>query len=134
MTDKGGLSAVDIGDPNEPEETRGQAIERRRLELGFRSAKAFADAIGGSPNRETIGKAEKDDPTVKEPTYRQLEVALSQMEQARASAPQVLRARITGRGGFEVTFESPIDAPHELAAVVADALKDLTSPPETSDE
>lgn len=131
---KGGLSAVEAGDPSDPEETRGQAIERRRLELGFRSAKAFAEAIGGSPNRETIGKAERDDPTVKEPTYRQIEVALTQLEQRRASAPQVLRARIAGRGGYEITFESPLDAPHELAALVADALKDLTSPPDTPEE
>lgn len=133
MADKGGLSAVDSAD-DDPSETRGQAIERRRLALGFRYVLHFADAIGNSPNRETIAKAEKDDPSVKDPTYRQIEAALSRLEQQRAAGPQVLRARIAGKGGFEITFESPLEAPHELAALVADALKDLTSPPDTPEE
>lgn len=60
------------------DETRGQAIKRRRLALGINSMRRFAQATGR--DRETLGDAEADADTTLDSTFDWIEAWLARAE------------------------------------------------------
>ena len=61
-------------------EERGEAIKKRRLALTIRSLRAFEEVSG--LGRDTVGKAEAGDPTVRDGTYDAIEASLTRLEEA----------------------------------------------------
>lgn len=60
------------------DEARGHAIKRRRLQLGIKSLREFADATGVA--RQTISRAEDGDTRTTETTFARLEMFLDRLE------------------------------------------------------
>ena len=101
------------------DETRGHAIKTRRLALGIKSLREFAEASGIS--REAVTAAEKGLATGA--TYDRAEAWLSRMEEATGhDEPMAEPIRLTFHDVFgigEIIAEGPADKPDELIAAVA---------------
>lgn len=85
------------------DETRGQAIKRRRLALGFTSLRKFKDEIG--IGRDTISEAERDEETVRDSTYEAIEAALDRLERKYGmDDPGLITSTVELPGNVRVTF------------------------------
>lgn len=85
------------------DETRGQALKRRRLALGYTSLRRFADKVG--IGRDTISDAEADAPKVRDSTYDALEAALERLEREFGmSDPDLITSTVELPDHVRVTF------------------------------
>src|SRR5690606_34807205 len=106
-------------------ETRGQAIKRRRLALGLTSVRKFAEATG--IDRAALTRAEDGEGS--EATYDRAEAWLSRMEEetghdgAPSEPLKVTLHDVYGIG--EIIVEGPADHPDELVAAVAKLLAEI---------
>lgn len=103
------------------DETRGQAIKRRRLALGIKSQHVLAKQSGVS--RDAVMAAEAGDAS--ETTYGRLEAWLSGIEEETgmdaSSSPSergLVTFRLSGNFGVEVTVQGPVENVAELEAAV----------------
>lgn len=108
--------------------SRGEDIQRRRLTLGIKSLREFADATG--IDREALSRAEKGEAS--EATYSRLEVWLDRMEaemgadEPEPAAPIKLTFHdVYGIG--EIIVEGPVDRPDELTEAVGKILERIRS-------
>lgn len=107
------------------DETRGQDLKRRRLALGIKSVREFADASG--IDREALGKAERGQGSAG--TYERAEAWLTAFEEKTGhdEAPtEPLRFTFHDVYGIgELIVEGPVDHPDEIVAAVAKLLADI---------
>lgn len=95
------------------DETVGQQVARRRDALGM-SVRALQEATG--VHRNTIGKIEKDDPSVEEFTIARLIQGLEKLERRYGmDDPERTVSRIRLPDGTEVYFEGSPDGVAEAA-------------------
>lgn len=111
---------------NVSDETRGQDIKSRRLALGIKSVREFAEASG--IDREALGKAERGQAS--SGTYDRAEAWLAGMEEETGHDEPVTAApiRLTFHDVFgvgEIIAEGPADKPDELIAAVSKLLAEL---------
>lgn len=101
------------------EETRGHAIKARRLALGIKSVREFAEA--SHIDREALSKAEKGQGSVG--TYDRAEAWLNGIEEETGhDVPSTEPLRFTFHDVFgigEIIAEGPVDKPDELVASIA---------------
>ena len=109
-------------------ETRGQAIKARRLALGIRSLRAFAEASGIS--REALTAAEEGNGS--SGTLDRAEAWLDrtefEMESDAVPAPSTEPIRLTFHDVYgigEFIAEGPADRPDELIAAVTKMLREI---------
>jgi transcriptional regulator with XRE-family HTH domain len=108
-------------------ETRGNEIKARRLALGIKSVREFAEASG--IDREALGKAERG--LGSGGTYDRAEAWLARMEEETGHDEPALAAapiRLTFHDVFgvgEIIAEGPADKPDELIAAVSKLLAEL---------
>lgn len=106
------------------DETRGQSLTARRLALGIKSVREFADACG--IDREALSKAERG--LGSKGTYDRAEAWLTRMEDETGSDAPAEPLRFTFRDVYgigEIIVEGPVDRPDELVAAVAKMLADI---------
>lgn len=119
--DSGTLQPVD-------NESRGEAIKRRRLALGIDSYRRFAEATGR--DRGTLTAAEEGSPSTTTATLDWLEAWLTRAEaeaglgEPSAAAPSgPIKLTLHGVYGVdEIIVEGPVDRPDELAEAVGKIL------------
>lgn len=101
------------------DETRGHGIKARRLALGIKSLREFAEASGIS--REALTAAEKGEGSAA--TYDRAEAWLGGMEEETGNdEPEQSPLRFTFHdiyGIGELIVEGPVDRPDELVAAAA---------------
>lgn len=110
-------------------ESRGEAIKQRRLDLGYENPTQFAEAIG--KDWQTITRAESGQ--ARASTYDALEAWLSRKEEGWAlpvgGEPQAgspIKLTLHGVYGVEeIIVEGPVDRPDELADAVGKILERL---------
>lgn len=99
--------------------TRGQKLKTRRLALGIKSVREFAEA--SSIDREALGKAEKGQGSPG--TYERAEAWLDRMEEVTGhDEPSSEPLRFTFHDVFgigEIIAEGPVDHPDELIESIA---------------
>lgn len=107
------------------DETRGHSIKARRLALGIKSLREFAEASGIS--REALTAAEKGQGS--SATYERAEAWLDRMdEETGMDEPSAVPLRFTFHdiyGVGELIVEGPIDRPDELVAAAAKLLAEI---------
>lgn len=107
------------------DETRGHSIKSRRLALGIKSLREFAEASGVS--REALTAAEKGQGSAA--TYDRAEAWLSRMEEETGhDEPSSEPLRFTFHDVFgigEIIVEGPADRPDELVASIAKLLDEI---------
>lgn len=96
------------------DETRGHGLKARRLALGIKSVREFAEASG--IDREALGKAERGQGSAG--TYDRAEAWLDRMEEETGhDEPPREPLRFTFHDVFgigEIIAEGPVDRPDEL--------------------
>jgi len=101
------------------DETRGHGIKARRLAMGIKSVREFAEASG--IDRAALGKAEKGVGT--EATIERAEAWLDRMEAETGHdepGPEPIRLTFHDVFGIgEIIAEGPADRPDELVEAVA---------------
>lgn len=106
-------------------ETRGQELKARRLALGIKSVREFAEASG--IDRGALSKAEAGQASPA--TYDRAEAWLRGMEEETGhDEPSSEPLRFTFRdvyGVGEIIAEGPVDRPDELIAAVAKMLAEI---------
>lgn len=106
------------------DETRGQGLTTRRLALGIKSVREFADACG--IDREALSKAERG--LGSKGTYDRAEAWLTRMEEETGHDAPGEPLRFTFRdvyGVGEIIVEGPVDRPDELVAAVSKVLAEI---------
>lgn len=107
------------------DETRGHSIKTRRLALGIKSVREFAEASG--IDREALGKAEKG--TGSDGTLDRAEAWLDRFEEeAGHDAPSDEPLRFTFHDVYgigELIVEGPVDRPDELVEAVGKLLAEI---------
>lgn len=107
------------------DETRGHGLKARRLALGIKSVREFAEASG--IDREALGKAEKGQGS--SGTYERADAWLTRMEEETGhDEPSAEPLRFTFHdvyGISELIVEGPVDRPDELVAAVGKLLADI---------
>lgn len=107
------------------DETRGQKLKSRRLALGIKSVREFADASG--IDREALGKAERGQGSAS--TYERAESWLGRMEEETGHdepSPEPLRFTFHNVYGIgELIVEGPVDHPDELVASITRLLSEI---------
>ncbi len=107
------------------DETRGHSIKARRLALGIKSVREFADASG--IDREALGKAEKGQGSLG--TIERAEAWLDRMdEETGHDEPSTDPIRLTFHDVYgigEIIAEGPGDRPDELVAAVVKLLAEI---------
>lgn len=107
------------------DETRGHSIRDRRLALGIKSVREFAEAAG--IDRGAVTKAENGEGS--EGTYLRLESWLDRMEEETGTDDTVrepLRFTFHDVYGIgELIVEGPVDNPDALVASVTKLLKEI---------
>lgn len=106
-------------------ETRGHGIKSRRLALGIKSVREFAEASGIS--REALTAAERGEASAG--TYERAEAWLDSFEEeAGHDEPSVEPIRFTFHdiyGIGELIVEGPVDHPDELVASITKLLAEI---------
>lgn len=106
-------------------ETRGYELKARRLALGIKSVREFADASG--IDREALGKAEKGQGSAG--TYERAEAWLDRMEEETGhDEPSAEPLRFTFHDVYgigELIVEGPVDHPDELVASITKLLSEI---------
>lgn len=106
-------------------ETRGHGIKRRRLALGIKSVREFAEASG--IDREALGKAERGQGSAG--TYDRAESWLaSKEEELGHDEPPAEPLRFTFHDVYgigELIVEGPVDHPDELVASITKLLSEI---------
>lgn len=106
-------------------ETRGHDIKTRRLALGIKSVREFADASG--IDREALGKAERGQGS--SGTYDRAEAWLAGMEEETGhDEPTAEPIRFTFHDVYgigELIVEGPVDHPDELVASITKLLAEI---------
>lgn len=107
------------------DETRGHALKARRLALGIKSVREFAEASG--IDREALGKAERGQGSPS--TVDRAEAWLSRMEEETGhDEPTAEPLRFTFHDVYgigELIVEGPVDRPDELVASIAKLLAEI---------
>jgi len=107
------------------DETRGHQLKARRLALGIKSVREFADATG--IYREALGNAEKGHAS--DGTYERAEAWLDRMEEETGhDEPSTEPLRFTFHdiyGIGELIVEGPVDHPDELVASITKLLSEI---------
>lgn len=107
------------------DETRGHELKARRLALGIKSVREFADASG--IDREALGKAERGQGSTG--TYDRAEAWLERMEEETGHdepASEPLRFTFHDVYGIgELIVEGPVDRPDELVASITKLLAEI---------
>lgn len=115
------------------DEARGQAIKERRLRLGFKSVRAFAEASGVS--RDAVTAAEEG--TASTGTYDRLEAWLDAFDEETGNdEPEPagkVRFSVKGNFGVAMTVEGPVENLEELEEVVARMIERMGNNGETND-
>jgi len=125
-------------------ETRGEAIIRRRKELGSISQHGFAKWMAEQADlidmpikhvrRETLINAEKDDPGVEDETYDRINWWLDRFERATEGMENVAEEpdqghfvtfQLSGNFGVDVTVKGPVENLAELEAAVEKLLRGM---------
>jgi transcriptional regulator with XRE-family HTH domain len=112
---------------DDAELARGEAIKQRRLALGLKSVRVFAEESG--IDREALGKAEKG--LGSGGTYERAESWLTRQEVENGhddpeTAATPLRLTLHGIYGIdEMIIEAPADRPDELAQAVGKILEEF---------
>ena len=102
------------------DEARGRAIRERRVALGIKSVRQFAERTKVA--RAAVTAAEAGEGT--DYTYQRLEAWLDQFEEETGAdepglrEPQRITIRRTSGGDVEVVVAGPIDDPQKLAETV----------------
>lgn len=109
------------------DETRGNSIKARRLALGLKSVREFAEA--SEIDRGALGKAEEGRGS--KGTYDRAEAWLSRMEEETGHdepPPEPLRFTFHDVFGIgEIIAEGPVDHPDELIASIKEILNEVRS-------
>lgn len=107
------------------DETRGHQLKARRLGLGIKSVREFAEASG--IDREALSKAERGQGS--SGTYDRAESWLSRIEEetgADEPSPEPLRFTFHDVYGIgELIVEGPVDHPDELVASITKLLSEI---------
>ena len=107
------------------DETRGHAIKDRRLALGIKSVREFAEATG--IDRQALSKAEAGQGS--SATYDRAEAWLSRMEEETGhDVPPSEPLRFTFHDVYgigELIVEGPVDRPDELVASITKLLSEI---------
>lgn len=108
------------------DETRGHGLKARRLALGIKSVREFAEASG--IDREALGKAEKGQGSAG--TIERAEAWLDRMEEETGhdepAPPEPLRFTFHDVYGIgELIVEGPVDHPDELVASITKLLSEI---------
>lgn len=107
------------------DETRGHAIKARRLALGIKSLREFAEASGIS--REALTAAEKG--AGSEATLERAEAWLTKIEtETGHDEPEATPLKFTFHDVYgigELVVEGPIDRPDDLVAAVGKLLAEI---------
>lgn len=106
------------------DETRGEAIKRRRLAMGIKSVREFSEATG--VDRGALSKAEAGQAS--EGTYERVESWLDRMEHETGHDEPSGPLRFTLHDVFgvgEIIVEGPSDRPDELVQAVAKLLAEI---------
>lgn len=107
------------------DETRGHGLKTRRLALGIKSLREFADASGIS--REALTAAEKGQGSAG--TYDRAEAWLAGMEEETGhDEPSTEPIRFTFHDVYgigELIVEGPVDHPDELVASITKLLAEI---------
>jgi transcriptional regulator with XRE-family HTH domain len=118
----GKMAAGTAGSPAMSNEARGGGIKARRLALGIKSLREFAEAT--EIDRQALSNAEKGQGS--SGTYDRAEAWLSRMEEETGldepTAPEPNLIRLTFHNVYgvgEIIAEGPGDKPDELVAAVA---------------
>jgi transcriptional regulator with XRE-family HTH domain len=131
-------------DHTEDRAGRGAKIQARREALGM-SVRALAEwmadngervGIAGPVTRQTITKAEADDPTTTPQTYMRIEAWLAALEYEMSSEREALTPigpaesnlvtfRLSGNFGVDVVVEGPVTNLPELEAAVEKLLRGM---------
>lgn len=107
-------------------EARGEDVRRRRLALGIKSLREFADATG--IDREALSRVEKGEAA--SGTYDRAEAWLDRTEAEDGGAPDGAASpiRLTFHDVYgigEIIVEGPADRPDELTEAVAKLLEGI---------
>jgi transcriptional regulator with XRE-family HTH domain len=103
---------------------RGQSIRRRRMHLGIKSVREFAERSGVS--REAVTAAEHG--SASRSTYDRLEAWLDHAEQGEAAARRgdhQVEFRVTGSLGVDVVVRGPVSDLPELESLVTRLIHQL---------
>lgn len=115
------------------EETRGQAIGRRMKALGMKRTD-LADQAGAGGSRSLLYRVLKDEPGVRDESYRVFELALDRIEDEYghggpdAVLPTehgLIEFEVTGDFGVRVVVKGPIENATELEKSVARLIRDI---------
>lgn len=121
-------------------ETRGQAIKRRMLRLGFNQS-TFAEET--KVDRGAIGRALRDQPGTSSFTYDRLEAALDRLEhEAGYGGPDavlsteqgLIEFQVTGDFGVRVVVKGPIRNADVLEDQVARLIRDIRTAPSDGED
>lgn len=119
------VEPIEAGSLPMSDETRGHTIKSRRLALGIKSLREFAEASGVS--REALTAAEKGQGSAA--TYERVEAWLGRMEEETGQdEPTSEPLRFTFHdvyGVGELIVEGPVDRPDELVAAVTKLLAEI---------
>lgn len=137
----GGAHLVPVTD--DEGETRGEAITRRRKELGGISQHGFAKWMSEQADRldvpiepvrrETLMKAEQNNPKVTDETYERIHWWLDRFEKSTEGMPDVgdedeqhlVTFTLSGNFGVEVTVKGPVGNIDELESAVERILRGM---------
>ncbi|QZY29789.1 helix-turn-helix transcriptional regulator [Nocardioides coralli] len=99
------------------------AIKRRRIGLGLKSVREFAERSGVS--REAVTAAERG--MASQRTYERLEAWLESAERERGTArdDNVVEFRLTGEAGIDVVVRGPVTDMSELEATVTRLIREM---------
>lgn len=108
------------------DETRGHTIKARRLALGFKSVREFAEAA--KIDREALGKAEKGLGSTA--TIERAEAWLDRFEEESGhdespTEPQMIEFEVSGDFGVRVVVKGPVGSAAELEASVARLVREM---------
>jgi transcriptional regulator with XRE-family HTH domain len=107
------------------DETRGHGLKARRLALGIKSVREFAEASG--IDREALGKAERGQASAG--TYERAEAWLERMEEETGhDEPSSEPLRFTFHDVYgigELIVEGPVDRPDELVESITKLLAEI---------